>query len=154
KDIAGGGYFYDMACHTLDILDFILGEISEAKGFTANHAGLYETEDTVTASFRFVSGVIGCGEWAYAASKSSEADMVEITGNKGSVRFSTFTFTPIFLRTTYEQSEYNFPRPEHIQQPMIENIVAQLHGKGISPSDGISAARTNRVMDKILYLNP
>ena len=62
-EIAGAGYFYDMACHTLDILDFLLGEIVDACGQKSNRAGLYAAEDTVTASFRFASGVIGCGEW-------------------------------------------------------------------------------------------
>ncbi len=149
-EIAGGGYFYDMACHTLDILDFVLGEIDDAEGYTANYSGLYQAEDTVTASFHFTSGVIGCGEWAYAVPASSGCDTVEILGSKGSVRFATFSFTPISLLSAYEQSEYGFPRPEHIQQPMVEAVVSQLCGKGRSPSDGISAARTNRIMDKIL----
>ncbi len=147
-EIAGGGYFYDMACHTLDILDFLLGEIVSADGQTTNRSGLYAAEDTVTASFRFESGVIGCGEWAYAA--SDDYDIVEISGTKGSIRFSTFAFSPIVVQSKYEQSEYKFPKPEHIQQPMIETVVKQLCGHGKSPSDGFSAARTNMVMDQIL----
>ncbi len=147
-EIAGAGYFYDMACHTLDILDFVLGEIVDADGQPTNRAGLYSAEDTVVASFRFVSGAVGCGEWMYAA--PDNFDRVEITGTKGSVCFATFSFTPVTVRTIYTQSEYNFPRPEHIQQPMIRSVVEQLCGNGRSPSDGISAARTNRVMDKIL----
>jgi predicted dehydrogenase len=149
-EISGGGYFYDMACHTLDILDFILGEIEDAKGFAANVAGLYDVEDTVTASFRFSSGVVASGEWAYAAPKSSAQDTVEIIGSKGSIRFATFSFTPIVFQTSHEQSEYAFPRPEHIQQHMVEAVVSQLCGKGLSPSDGISAARANKVMDMII----
>ena len=149
-EIAGGGYFYDMACHTLDILDFILGQIDDADGQAANHSGLYLAEDTVAASFRFSSGVVGCGEWAYAAPASSACDNVEILGTKGSVRFATFYFTHIVVSSAYEQSEYAFPKPEHIQQPMIETVTACLLGKGQSPSNGISATRTNRIMDKIL----
>ena len=149
-EIAGAGYFYDMACHTLDILDFLLGEIVDAHGQAANRAGLYAAEDTVAASFRFASGVVGCGEWAYAAPLVTNCDEVEITGSQGWVRFATFSFAPILVQTIHTQAEYNFPRPEHIQQPMIESVVAQLCGLGKSPSDGISAARTNHVMDKIL----
>ncbi len=148
SEIAGAGYFYDMACHTLDILDYVAGEIVDAEGQTANRAGLYAAEDTVAASFRFASGAVGCGEWLYAA--SDNCDVVTISGDKGSIRFATFSFAPVVLHTAYAHAEFNFPRPEHIQQPMIETIVAQLCGKGQSPSDGISAARTNRVMDRIL----
>jgi len=151
-EIAGpGGYFYDMACHTLDILDFLLGEIVDASGQKVNNAGLYTVEDTVTASFRFASGVVGCGEWAYAAaSPTTNCDIVEITGSKGIIRFATFSFAPILIQTAHSQAEFCFPRPEHIQQSMIKAVVAQLCGNGKSPSDGISAARTNWVMDKIL----
>ena len=149
-EIAGAGYFYDMACHTLDILDFLLGEIAEAHGQKTNRAGLYDAEDTVTASFRFASGVVGCGEWAYAAPATTNCDEVVITGSKGCIRFATFSFVPILVQTVHSRAEFSFPRPEHIQQPMIEAVISQLYGHGKSPSDGISAARTNWVMDKIL----
>ena len=41
-------------------------------------------------------------------------------------------------------------RPEHVQYYLIEKIVQALHGKGESPSTGISAARTSRVMDEVV----
>ena len=149
-EIAGAGYFFDMACHTLDILDFLLGEIISAHGQKTNRAGLYDAEDTVTASFRFVSGVVGCGEWAYATPPTDNCDEVAITGSKGNIRFATFSFVPLLVQTTHSKTEFSFPRPEHIQQPMIRTVVEQLCGIGISPSDGTSAARTNWVMGNIL----
>src|SRR5690606_33158893 len=39
--IAGGGLFVDLASHTLDIMDFLLGPVKVAKGDAGNHAGLY-----------------------------------------------------------------------------------------------------------------
>ncbi|MDR0845096.1 MAG: Gfo/Idh/MocA family oxidoreductase, partial [Tannerella sp.] len=59
KQIAGGGYFYDMAPHTIDILMFLLGNIVKATGVTGNIGHLYDVEDTVSASFLFESGVTG-----------------------------------------------------------------------------------------------
>ena len=55
-DIAGGGYFYDLAPHQLDLLQHIFGVITEAHGIRANRGGLYEAEDSVCASFEFESG--------------------------------------------------------------------------------------------------
>ena len=52
-EIAGGGYFYDMAPHQLDLLQDMFGVILEARGICANRAGLYEAEDSVSACFRF-----------------------------------------------------------------------------------------------------
>ena len=56
---SGGGFFFEGSCHTLDILDFLLGPISDVRGFSANQAGAYRAEDLVTASMRFASGVYG-----------------------------------------------------------------------------------------------
>ena len=52
-DIAGGGYFYDLAPHQIDLLQELFGPIIEAEGYKANRGGLYPTEDSVSASFRF-----------------------------------------------------------------------------------------------------
>ena len=149
-EISGGGYFYDMACHTLEILDYILGPISVVSGTFANRAGLYSAEDTVTASLKFENGVPAIGAWNFAATENSKADHVEILGTKGRIIFSTFDFSPIILETSDGKEEFSPPNPQHIQQFMIEKIVKELRGEGKSPSDGISGARTNYVMDIIL----
>ena len=41
-DISGGGYFYDLASHQLDMLQDIFGVITRAHGYPANRAHLYE----------------------------------------------------------------------------------------------------------------
>src|ERR1039457_5926874 len=51
--ISGGGYFHDLASHQIDILQFYLGDIIDAKGFDVNHSKLYKAEDAVSASLYF-----------------------------------------------------------------------------------------------------
>lgn len=150
QEIGGNGYFYDLAPHTLDILDFLLGEISEAKGFGTNRAGFYTVDDTVSATFRFQSGVLGTGRWCFATSEDSVTDNVVITGSKGEIVFNTFQFNPIELKAGLATQYFSYDRPLHIQFPLIQTIVDELLGKGKCPSTGISAARTSRVMDLIL----
>lgn len=149
KEIAGGGYFFDMAPHTLDILDYLIGEIEDAKGFVGNLSGLYEVEDMVSAVFAFKSGVQGTGQWCFASSSVTEQDQIIINGTKGSISFNTFSFQPIVLTTKDGTNHYEAIQPQHIQQPLIQTIVNELKGHGKCPSTGISAARTSKVMDKI-----
>lgn len=52
-DIAGGGYFYDLAPHQIDLLQDLFGVITRAHGYPANRAHLYDAEDTVSACFFF-----------------------------------------------------------------------------------------------------
>ena len=147
KEIAGGGYFYDVASHTIDILHFLLGNIIKANGVIGNTGGLYSVEDTVSASFLFESGAIGSGIWSYVSSESK--DKIEIVGEKGSIRFSTFTFDDIELEIENKIIRFSFSKSKHIQMNMIQDIVNELSGKGKSPSTGETASLTNRVIDEI-----
>jgi predicted dehydrogenase len=147
-DIAGGGYFVDLAAHTLDILDYFLGPILHATGSAENQAGLYPAEDIVTAHFKFESGIIGTGIWCFTA--GTHSDLVEIVGSQATIRFSTFGDQPIELIRTTGHKKWKIDHPAHIQQPHIQSIVNELNQNGYCPSNGKSAARTNQVIDWIL----
>ena len=149
-DIAGGGYFYDLASHQLDILQDMFGCILEAEGFKSNRGGLYPAEDTVSACFKFDSGLIGSGSWCFVAHASAKEDRIEVIGDKGMICFSTFTFEPIALHTENGREEFSPANPEHIQQNLIKAVIEHLQGKSVCTCDGISATPTNWVMDKIL----
>lgn len=154
KEIAGAGYFYDLASHQFDLLDYLFGEITDAHGFSTNVKNLYEVEDTVTAAFRFKSGILGSGSWSFVAPGNTRTDKIDITGTKGKGSFSTFMFTPILLETDKGKKEYHEENPENIQYYLIKSIVDYLNGDGLMPvSTGVSAARTNWVMDAILQWN-
>jgi len=94
--------------------------------------------------------VPGTGMWCFVAPPSAAEDSVVVTGRKGSVRFSTFDFTPVELVTARGVERFEIAPPEHIQGPLIETIVRELRGEGVCPSTGVSAARTSRVMDEIM----
>lgn len=146
--ISGGGYFFDLASHQLDFLDFLLGPIAQASGHATNQAGLYQAEDAVAASFAFESGALGAGVWNFAADQPR--DRIEIVGDKGRIAFSTFAFTPVELETDAGAETFAFNPPEHVQQPLVQTIVHALLGRGACPSTGASAARTSRVMEQIV----
>lgn len=150
REIGGEGYFYDLAPHTLDILDFLLGPVADAAGYRENRGGFYEVADTVTAALRFASGVAGTGTWCFAAPEQAREDTIVITGRRGILRFNTFDFEPIELMTARGIERFAIAPPEHIQGPLIRTIVAELRGEGRCPSTGISAARTSWVMDRIM----
>jgi len=150
-EIAGGGYFHDLASHQLDYLDFLLGSITEAKGITGNQSGIYPADDIVAASFRFENGVMGTGMWCFTTDTVSEKDSTRIVGSKGELTFNTFG-SPMMIRVSNIKTgveEFNFTHSQPIQQPLIQAIVDELRGEGISPSTGVSGARTSWVMDRI-----
>lgn len=150
-DIAGaGGYFYDLAPHQLDLLQEMFGVIVEAEGFCSNMAGLYKVEDTINACFKFDSGITGSASWCFVAHESARTDRIEIVGDRGMICFSVFDYTPIALHSVRGREEFHIANPEHVQLPLIQEVVHHLHGTSTCKCDSISATPTNWVMDKIL----
>ena len=149
-DIAGGGYFYDLAPHQIDLLQEMFGPIIEAEGYTANRGGLYETEDTVCACFRFANGVPGSGSWCFLSHESAKEDSIQIIGDKGSVSFSVFTYAPISLHTQRGHEFIRVDNPPYVQLPLIKNVVEHLQGTAICTCDCVSATSVNWVVDRIL----
>jgi predicted dehydrogenase len=149
-DVAGGGHFFDLASHQLDYLDFLFGPIENVKSITLNQAGLYKAEDFVTSEFTFRNNIAGTGTWCFSVSLDSGRDIIEIIGDKGSIFFSTFSFDPIILMNSFGRQEFINERPDHVQFNLIEKVVQSLEGKGVSPSTGLTGARTSKVMDEIV----
>ncbi len=146
--VAGGGKFLDMGIHTLDIFDFLFGAIVEVQGIASNLAGLYDVEDTVTATWRHASGVQGTGSWCYVCGDNE--DYVEIIGSKGRIEFEFFSDKPLQMITAAGVEEAHIPNPPHVQQPFIQSIVDDLNGLAPCPGDVDAAVRSTWVADEVL----
>ena len=149
-EIAGGGYFYDLAPHQLDLLQDMFGVILDAQGICANRGGLYKAEDSVSACFRFENGLPGSGSWCFVAHESAREDCIEIIGNKGSLSFSVFDYQPIMLHTSGGVEQITVPNPPYVQFPLIKNVVEHLQGLAVCTCTSVSATPVNWAMDRIL----
>ena len=125
-DIAGGGYFYDLAPHQLDLMQHMFGVIIEARGIRANRGKLYDAEDSVSACFEFEGG------------------------DKGLMSFSVFDYKPILLHTSEGTQVLAVPNPPYVQYPLIKSVCEHLQGIGICECTSVSATPVNWVLDRIL----
>lgn len=149
-DIAGGGYFYDLAPHQIDIMQQLFGPIVEAVGYPANRGGLYKTEDTVAATMRFHGGMPASGTWCFVAHESAMEDRILVIGDKGQLSFSVFTYNPIHIQNELGEQHIRVENPVNVQYPLLKNIVDHLRGEGLCECDSVSATSTNWVIDRIL----
>jgi predicted dehydrogenase len=149
-EVSGGGYFYDLGSHQLDLMDYLFGAIASAQGFAANQAGPYPAEDIVLGTFHFENGIMGQGNWCFNAPLSSETEFTTIYGSKGLLSFTVFSNFHIALKIDGKRTKIiRFDMPKHIQQPLIQTIVDELQGNGTCISTGSSGARTNWVMEQL-----
>ncbi|WP_430972116.1 Gfo/Idh/MocA family protein [Sunxiuqinia rutila] len=147
---AGAGYFFDLASHQLDYLDFLFGPITRVAGTAVNRGGLYRAEDTVVASFAMESGVVGNGLWSFVADESATKDDLEIIGTKGKINLPSFQHTDLKLTTAKGTLSFSFQNPENISYNLVDQVVQSLRGEAECVSTGVSAARTNWVMEQIV----
>jgi 1,5-anhydro-D-fructose reductase (1,5-anhydro-D-mannitol-forming) len=146
--VGGAGEFLDLASHGFDILDFIVGPIRRVEGFARNTGKAYTAEDVTGACFEFESGVVGTGMWNFNADHGD--NRMTFTGNLGELQTPVFSDTDIILKRKGGEETFSAPNPEHVQQPLIQDIVNALNGLGQAASTGESGARTSWVMDQCL----
>ena len=150
SEISGGGYFFDLASHQFDYLDFLFGPIKEVSGRASNMGGLYPAEDTVVGIWKHESGITGSGSWCFVSDQSSESDEIVITGDKGEMVLPCFTHEKVKFTSQEGVIEMGFENPEHIQQNLVKQVVDELRGAGKCMSTGVSAARTSWVLGEMV----
>jgi 1,5-anhydro-D-fructose reductase (1,5-anhydro-D-mannitol-forming) len=145
---APGGYFDDLACHGLDLFDFLIGLIDQAAGQNANQQSLYDVPDAVCGSWHHANGSTGTGVWNFAA--SARSDTVSIFGSHGKISFSIFEDEPIIFEVGSSTESIEVANPTPIQLHHVEAMIGHICGQSVHPSLGTNAMRTAWVMDQIL----
>lgn len=144
--ISGGGIFFDLAPHQLDLLIYFFGQAIDYNGTATNQAGLYEAEDTVSGIARLANEIEFSGEWHFCAPDTIKEDLFEIKGTSGRMIFSTFGHDLTIISVSGEE-KIEFAPPQHIQQPMIEKVTQYFLGKGANPCSAEEAIHSFLLMD-------
>jgi predicted dehydrogenase len=145
-ELSGGGYFHDLAPHQLDLMLFYFGEPENYNGFSLNQSGETLADDNVCGQILFKNKVVVNGSWCFNVAENQTTDTCEIIGTKGRI---TFPFFGNFIswKTDEEEQTLTFTHPEHIQQPMIEKIVAYFKDEGPNPCSIEEAITLMDIMD-------
>lgn len=81
----GGGALMNQSIHAIDLLQWLMGPVSEVAAFTGTLAhDLIEVEDTAVASLRFANGALGVIEGSTGV-YPGYLKRIEIAGSRGSV---------------------------------------------------------------------
>ncbi|MDR3244338.1 MAG: Gfo/Idh/MocA family oxidoreductase [Elusimicrobiota bacterium] len=144
----GGGKFIDMGTHILDLAEYFCGKIIEVSGNASNLGGLYDVEDTVSASLKCENEILISGSWCFVANYNK--DEIEIIGSKGSITTTGLAYAPIKFLKDAKEEILEFKEPEHIAMPYEQLIINEIIGQGKSPADTLSAANNIKVIDEIL----
>jgi predicted dehydrogenase len=147
--IAGGGYFYDLAPHQIDLVFYFFGKPRSFSGISTNKAGLYKAEDYVQGSIELENGIICKGLWDFSIN-GEEKDEFLIIGEKGTIRFPVFG---LFIEVEMNGNTHtiHFEAPKHNQQNHIQAVVNYFLDKGENPCSAEDAILSMEVMEAFVY---
>jgi predicted dehydrogenase len=148
-EISGGGLFFDLAPHQLDILIWMLGEAGNASCIALNQSAYYAAEDMVCGTMTLNDNIAFSGTWCFTVPEGLQEDTCEIIGDKGVIRFAVFG-RAYQLNTEGVVNTFTFNHPQHIQQPMIEKVVQYFLGEGANPCSAEEALKSLKVMEAFL----
>lgn len=147
-EVAGGGLFWDLGSHALDVFDFWLGSLTDVRGHMMDVTGNGQVEELVSLTAQAEGGVSLVGSWNFISPES--VDRVTLRFSKGVVRCSIFGKPELSLSDAsgHVYSEA-FELPENMQLHLIEDVVASIRTGEPALSTGASALRTNQVIDSV-----
>jgi predicted dehydrogenase len=147
--IAGGGYFYDLAPHQIDLVFYFFGKPKSFSGTSTNKAGLYKAEDFVQGTIELENGIVCKGLWDFSID-GEEKDEFLIIGEKGTIRFPVFGLF-IEVESNGQVKTIPFEAPKHNQQNHIQAVVNYFLDKGENPCSAEDAILSMEVMESFVY---
>jgi hypothetical protein len=117
------------------------------RGLASSLTGAYAAEDSVSMCFRTGSGAHGIAQWSFCAFRRQ--DEVEITGDRGQLRFATFEDVPVVLETEAGVQAFDIPNPPSVQQPLIAPSWTSCAATAVRPRPA-SAPPAPVVIDQVL----
>jgi 1,5-anhydro-D-fructose reductase (1,5-anhydro-D-mannitol-forming) len=170
---SGGGRFFDLAGHVLDLFDDWFGPLELTGSAVANRLPGHDTEDAVTLSFRTPDGAVGTASWNFAA--PSHVDELVVDGLAGRVRLAAMApggavrvepTDAALTRASRSRGErawrqlkarlhvptrrtVRFGRERQVHAPMFERIAGDLLARN-APATPTAALRTSALLNAAL----
>ena len=148
--LSGGGKYYDIAPHTVDIIQFLFGNITEVQGSARNLGVGCPLENVVEMTFVTEKGVNGKARFCCVADEKS--DRMHVTGTKGTMEFSVHGKTDVIVKdengTIIEQ--FDLPDPKAVEESMVQSVVEDLLGISKCESKAKDVLVTYKIIDEVL----
>lgn len=143
--ISGGGLFFDLAPHQIDMMLYLFGEVKTVCGLSSVSARS-KVADMVSGQILFANNVLFNGSWCFNCTETEKTDVCDIIGSNGKISFPFYGDTCIVTKGSVLKS-FQILAPEHIQQPMIEQVVQYFRNERSNPCNGMTGTEVLRIME-------
>lgn len=145
--VSGGGLFYDLAPHQLDLMFYFFGSSKKISGLAVNASNFYNADDITCGQILFENNIVFNGAWCFTVAEKK--DLCEIIGSEGKLSFSMFDHKQLILEREGTQTVIEFDRLQHVQQPMIQKVVEYFLDQSSNPCTADEGVEVMKMMDKL-----
>ena len=145
--VSGGGLFYDLAPHQLDLMMYFFGKPKKVSGIAINSSHYYNADDITCGQILFDSDVVFNGSWCFTVAERK--DLCEIIGSEGKLSFPIFDHKQLILEREGTKTTIEFDRMPHVQQPMIQKVVEYFLGQADNPCSATEGVEVMKMMDAL-----
>ena len=158
-----GGTLYTQFSHFVDLLYWLVGDVKEASGFSANyqHEGITEFEDAGVVALRFYSGAIGTINYTVNAHDQNMEGSLTIFGSKGTVKIGGQYLNELEYQSIEGLKIENLPDGNKANNygkyqgsmsnhdKIYENLVNVLNNNAAISTSAFEGLKTVEIIDKI-----
>lgn len=137
----GGGALMNQGIHTIDLLIYLLGDITRVQSVTKTALHHIESEDTCVATLEFANGAVGVLH-ATTAAYPGYPRRVEITGTEGTLRIEQDRITRLDLRNPSALADQIEPADQNASAS--SPVVSDIRGHQRIIEDFVQAIETDR----------
>jgi predicted dehydrogenase len=145
--VSGGGLFYDLAPHQLDLMMYFFGTPKKISGVAFNSSHFYNADDITCGQILFDSGVVFNGSWCFTVAERK--DLCEIIGSEGKLSFPIFDHKQLTLEKQGTKTTFEFNNLQHVQQPMIQKVVEYFLDRSPNPCSATEGVDVMKMMDAL-----
>ena len=147
-ELSGGGNLMDCGSHCVDLLRYLVGEITEVSALVDTLAFSYPVDDTATMLLRLDDGshAVVSTHWSTLIPDDQESAALAIYGTSGTILSAPlhdkFSRGTLRLMTAKAQTEFHFEESTHVA--MLEAFAASIeHDEPVAVTgrDGIMVSR-------------
>jgi UDP-N-acetyl-2-amino-2-deoxyglucuronate dehydrogenase len=163
KKSLDGGTLYTQFSHFIDLLYWLIGDVSSLKAYGKNyiHSGLVEFEDTGAVILEFTNGAIGTINYTVNSHKQNMEGSITVFGEKGTVKIGGQYLNVLEYQSIegYEikglpesrpANDYGFYQGSMSNHERVyENVIDVLTGGGTIAANAFEGMKTVEIIERI-----
>ncbi|MGA7236271.1 MAG: Gfo/Idh/MocA family oxidoreductase [Bryobacteraceae bacterium] len=144
--LAGGGPLYDVACHRIDVFNFLFGAPAKVAALLSNAVHEVAVEDSATVSIDYADGVRGIVDVRW--NSRIVRDEFRVICTEGEIDLTSLNGPQLRVRTLGGERIEELPPHANLHYPLVANFVCAISGSAALTCTAGDAVQTDWVIEQ------